>query len=73
MKKIFLCLIFFLLVQLQARSVTHLPTNKVFSVNGWNNYTLFNINNWFYWQTNDGVSGHNPFNGNAGGIYPNPS
>lgn len=70
MKKIFLCLIFFLLVQLQARSVTYLSPNKVFSANGWNNYTLFNINNWFYWQTNDGVSGHNPFNGNAGGIYP---
>jgi len=33
-------------------------------------YTLSNINNWSYWLQYDGRSGVNPYNANAGGIYP---
>ncbi len=34
------------------------------------NQTVFNINNWLYWQTNHRTSGLNPFTGDGGGIYP---
>ncbi len=32
--------------------------------------TLMNINNFSFWLREDGWSGRNPFNGDAGGIYP---
>lgn len=33
--------------------------------------SLININNWHYWQSNNGISAHNPYTGSAGGIFPN--
>ena len=32
--------------------------------------SLVNIGNWGYWFVNDGMIGHSPYTGDAGGFYP---
>ncbi len=64
---LYFCLLAF--IPLHAKSVGDATTAKISSANLSDNTTVFDINNWLYWQSNAGLSGHNPFSGNSGGIF----
>ncbi|WP_457565839.1 FlgD immunoglobulin-like domain containing protein [Caldithrix abyssi] len=70
MKALILLICFSLFIQLQARSNTGSDASKITSATISDDHTAFNINKWLYWQSNDGISAHDPFTGGAGGIYP---
>ena len=70
MYKFIFCIILFLVVHTQARTINKMKPTKISSVKLSDNNTVFDVNNWLYWQSNNNVSGKNPFTSKGGGIYP---